>query len=420
MERGGASSSAWLENAVETAIGSLQCPLCLSLLVHPQTTSCGHTFCGTCLRRVGSSGDRARRAACPVCRAPIWPAGYRVNRALAAVLEALRPEEYRARAADVARELAGGGLLLRVLPLFVADGEPLLPGTVVTNYFFEPRYVHMLRAALALEMPAFGYLRRGDAVGCVAVVESHSVQPNGHFFVRSAAAVRFRILARDPHPLGFDSAHVELLPHDDVPGRIFLSPNWTPRAAASAVEADGSLDPASREDPMLERLTEAVLDRNITMLDWFNNPARMPLVHAERGRKNSLVAEEEEEKGGGALDPPQLRDAAEAVRSRLLRGVPADQMDMLELRIGVAPLNPHLFSFWAAAVLPLSPAQKSQILATPDSLGRLRTVGTLLDADPRLRPDVGLTRRAIAVRWLLVLTVFVVLWVIMQVDTSGH
>merc|ERR1719163_2039436 len=49
---------------VQTAFES--CPICLSdHAVDPETTTCGHVFCGECLERA-----LAVRRVCPVCRRP--------------------------------------------------------------------------------------------------------------------------------------------------------------------------------------------------------------------------------------------------------------------------------------------------------------------------------------------------------------
>lgn len=41
------------------------CPICLSILVEPVTTKCGHNFCFSCLEQLEENTTNKK---CPLCR----------------------------------------------------------------------------------------------------------------------------------------------------------------------------------------------------------------------------------------------------------------------------------------------------------------------------------------------------------------
>lgn len=52
-------------NVVGGPAPSLDCPVCLTEIILPRVTGCGHTICTTCLTALG---EHERRPTCPVCR----------------------------------------------------------------------------------------------------------------------------------------------------------------------------------------------------------------------------------------------------------------------------------------------------------------------------------------------------------------
>ena len=47
----------------ETKADHFECPICLAVLIHPITLTCGHTFCEMCLKN-----NLFTQQVCPVCR----------------------------------------------------------------------------------------------------------------------------------------------------------------------------------------------------------------------------------------------------------------------------------------------------------------------------------------------------------------
>lgn len=50
----------------ETKADHFECPICLAVLIHPITLTCGHTFCEVCIK-----DDLLAKKVCPVCRKKI-------------------------------------------------------------------------------------------------------------------------------------------------------------------------------------------------------------------------------------------------------------------------------------------------------------------------------------------------------------
>lgn len=65
-----------VESRLSAEVASHTCPICYELMAGKEhgpilLVPCGHTLCEACARRLEQAAEQARRAACPVCRAPI-------------------------------------------------------------------------------------------------------------------------------------------------------------------------------------------------------------------------------------------------------------------------------------------------------------------------------------------------------------
>eukprot|EP00039_Didymoeca_costata_P005850 m.85203 g.85203 ORF g.85203 m.85203 type:complete len:409 (+) comp13001_c0_seq1:229-1455(+) len=138
----------------------LECTLCLRMLYHPVTISCGHTFCQTCIQT-----SLKHQTKCPICRRALptmnYAASLAVNVTLENLIENLCPKEYSTRAAEdaeaaseqnsgVSSETAENATIgsdqATTLPIFILD--PILPRQKMHLNIFEPRYLVMLERCL--------------------------------------------------------------------------------------------------------------------------------------------------------------------------------------------------------------------------------------------------------------------------------
>lgn len=122
----GAADSRKIERTDE-----LDCVVCSRLLYEPVTTTCGHTFCKSCLER---SVDHSQR--CPLCRTVLYlcPGSLCVSTTLKAILQKNFEAEYRERAEESAVCFTDQS---KILPLFVLD--VVLPRQQIALRIFEPR-----------------------------------------------------------------------------------------------------------------------------------------------------------------------------------------------------------------------------------------------------------------------------------------
>ncbi|XP_012506290.1 PREDICTED: E3 ubiquitin-protein ligase TRIM58 [Propithecus coquereli] len=69
-----------------------RCPVCLDFLQDPVSVDCGHSFCRGCVSELCARADGAQGGvhACPQCRAPFRPAGFRPNRQLGSLVDSVR------------------------------------------------------------------------------------------------------------------------------------------------------------------------------------------------------------------------------------------------------------------------------------------------------------------------------------------
>ncbi|XP_040819867.1 tripartite motif-containing protein 5-like isoform X2 [Ochotona curzoniae] len=80
-------ASAVLENMKE----EVMCPICLELLVEPQSLDCGHSFCSACITgNYKSSVAKNVESRCPVCRISYQLESLRPNRHVANIIERIK------------------------------------------------------------------------------------------------------------------------------------------------------------------------------------------------------------------------------------------------------------------------------------------------------------------------------------------
>lgn len=134
-----------LEDLKEVATPEMDCQVCLQLLFDPVTTHCGHTFCRRCLQQ-----GLDHSPLCPTCRKPLHlPANVPAtlcNRRITEILTGLCPEALAQRAAAVSLETNAGAVDQGLeTPIFVCTSS--FPGMPTPLFIFEPRYRLMIRRA---------------------------------------------------------------------------------------------------------------------------------------------------------------------------------------------------------------------------------------------------------------------------------
>ncbi|XP_027011695.2 tripartite motif-containing protein 16-like [Tachysurus fulvidraco] len=84
----------------ELSVDEFLCPVCLGLLKHPVTTSCGHSYCKECINHFWDDENQKGVYSCPQCRETFIPRPVlRRNNMLAEVVEKLKKTELQAASA---------------------------------------------------------------------------------------------------------------------------------------------------------------------------------------------------------------------------------------------------------------------------------------------------------------------------------
>ncbi|KAL8529536.1 hypothetical protein ACS0TY_006821 [Phlomoides rotata] len=167
------------------------CTVCLKLLYEPITTSCGHSFCRSCLFQ---SMDRGN--CCPLCRTVLFisPRTCSISVTLNNIIQKNFPEEYEERKSEH-ESLTNLGVDL--LPLFVMD--VILPCQKFQLNIFEPRYRLMVRRVME------GNRRMGMVVldsstdsivddACEVEITDCEPLPDGRFYLEVESRRRCHII----------------------------------------------------------------------------------------------------------------------------------------------------------------------------------------------------------------------------------
>jgi len=191
----------------------LECPLCQELLWQPITTSCGHTFCRSCLLRALDHSN-----GCPLCRKivsvhPDQPPSVLLQELIAK----LAPQALQKREKEMTERVSEQQFNI---PLFLLGETTLYPGMPLPLHVFEPRYRLMVRRCLEGSR-MFGVvpqLRSANGklapFGTAVEIQEQRILPDGRSIVHCVGKRRFRVL-KTWNEDGYTVAKVDYF--DDLP-----------------------------------------------------------------------------------------------------------------------------------------------------------------------------------------------------------
>jgi Lon protease-like protein len=336
-----------LQQLKESTRSELDCQVCYSLFLDPYTTTCGHTFCRSCLQEVLNHSNL-----CPVCRrAQAIPPGVNTKSApsnvvLTNLLAGLCPDalNLRIEAAKLEKNTAAD---LEV-PLFVCTlSFPTVPTFL---HIFEPRYRLMIRRAIESGDRKFGMLLHNTSrepqgnlgrvhfyqYGTLLHIVNMHLMPDGRSLIETVGVSRFRVVehgTKDDYTVG----KIERI--DDIS-----------IAAEEALEA--------RETSALSSL------RNFSAQDHFGAP---PHHNQARDSKKPVMLSE--------LNTMSTQELFE-VGVDFVTKMRDQSAPWLHVRVfqvyGQCPNDPALFPWWFASVLPTADGEKYKLLSTSSVRERLK------------------------------------------------
>ncbi|KAG8530003.1 uncharacterized protein KY384_005485 [Bacidia gigantensis] len=312
-----------LNHLKETIKNELDCQVCYALMLDPLTTNCGHTYCRKCVARILDHSSL-----CPICRRslqmPPGATGVASNHSLSKLLLTLCPDLLAARqeAADKEETMQGD----TNVPLFVCTlAYPAMPTFL---HVFEPRYRLMMRRAVENGDRKFGmimYNHRGEAqgnlghshfmeYGTMLHINTIQMMPDGRSVLETRGVFRFRVKSSGELD-GYIIGNIE--PVQDIS-----------LAEEEAIEArETTLLPAMPDD----------------MAGQIDRMSTLELLHIG----TDFIARTR------AASAPWLRGAHVA-------------------SYGEMPLDPALFPYWFASVLPINEDEKYRLLPTTSVRERLK------------------------------------------------
>lgn len=326
----------------ELVKAEVDCQVCFALFLDPLTTTCGHTYCRTCVRRLLDHSDL-----CPICRRTIsvrvqaTPLTTPSNSRLVSIINgfwadivAIRSQTYR-----LEQQAGHGGF---DVPVFVCTLS--FPSTPLFLHVFEPRYRLMIRRAMegdrtfgmVLPRPTLdpgepGFMELGVLLRIVNI----EFFPDGRSLLETVGVSRFRI-TRHGFLDGYVVANIEKV--DDIS-----------LAEEEALEAS---EIGHRRDVTSQRSQGSIGDMS---------PSTVQLA------SNAGLA--------GDLDSMPTKELAkfgvEFVRRMQVQSVPWLAARMLAI-YGECPEDPAIFPWWFACVFPVSDTEKYRLLGTSSVRERLK------------------------------------------------
>ncbi|KAK5629585.1 hypothetical protein RRF57_005300 [Xylaria bambusicola] len=320
----------------------MDCQVCYALFLDPMTTTCGHTYCRTCIHRILDHSNL-----CPICRraisiqAPANPRTAPSNRRLVSMINgfwadlvALRTQAYRLEQQANAEGFD--------VPIFVCTlSFPFMP---LFLHVFEPRYRLMIRRAVEGDRMFGMVLGRSDEPGFMELgvllrIVNIEFFPDGRSLLETVGVSRFRI-TRHGFLDGYLVANIEKV--DDI---------------------------SLAEEEMLEA-SDLSREDDITVLE--SRDPEPELSEAEPSLTDQTSSPTPREVG---LDVMPTRDLVN-FGTEFVRRMQGESVHWLTARIlaiyGECPDDPVVFPWWFACVFPVSDTEKYRLLGTSSVRERLK------------------------------------------------
>eukprot|EP01118_Nematostelium_gracile_P016136 TRINITY_DN6615_c0_g1_i1.p1 TRINITY_DN6615_c0_g1~~TRINITY_DN6615_c0_g1_i1.p1 ORF type:complete len:292 (+),score=42.59 TRINITY_DN6615_c0_g1_i1:46-921(+) len=192
-----------------------ECPLCTCLLFEPIVTTCGHTFCRSCILRGMDHQNK-----CPLCRTVIYVTPESgICAILQQTIQQFFPEKYEERRLEVEGDKRAQHFQL---PLFLLGELVLFPGMPLPLHIFEPRYRLMIRRCLEGGRK-FGIVASVNGklatIGTTAVIDEYKILPDGRSLVSTTGGNRFQI--KETHVVDdYTVATVEYLEDENTENHV--------------------------------------------------------------------------------------------------------------------------------------------------------------------------------------------------------
>ncbi|KAI1131509.1 insulin-induced protein-domain-containing protein [Nemania abortiva] len=326
----------------ESVKSEMDCQVCYALFLDPMTTTCGHTYCRTCIHRILDHSDL-----CPICRRTISiraqadPRTAPSNGRLVSILNGFWADLIALRSQAYILEQRANHEGLDV-PVFVCTLS--FPSMPLFLHVFEPRYRLMIRRAMEGDR-TFGMvlgrpvLSSGDPgfveLGVLLRIVRIEFFQDGRSLLEAVGVSRFRI-TRHGFLDGYVVANIEKV--DDI--------SLAEEEALEASDLGRGSDTALLEE---------------------RDSANVELPSIAQSSPTTILPDD--------LDSISTRELV-SFGVDFVRRMQEQSVEWLTARMlaiyGECPENPATFPWWFACVFPVSDAEKYKLLGTSSVRERLK------------------------------------------------
>ncbi|KAI1799922.1 hypothetical protein F4811DRAFT_565157 [Daldinia bambusicola] len=330
--------STMLARLKESVRTEMDCQVCYALFLDPLTTTCGHTFCRSCLHRILDHSDL-----CAICRRPLSiqaqvnRQSYPSNDRLCKMINGFWADLVDLRAQTYALEQQANQNGFDI-PLFVCTlSFPRMPTFL---HVFEPRYRLMIRRAMEGNR-TFGMVIHNPSrapgepefleIGTLLRIVNIESFADGRSLIETVGVSRFRV-TRHGWLDGYIVGNIEKI--DDISV-----------AEEEAIEAEETM----RSRGVRELATAPP------------SPESSHSEHTVPVRSRPVLVSLED------IETMSTRELVE-VGVNFARRVRAQSVAWLNSRVlsiyGECPADPALFPWWLASILPVKEEEKYKLLGT--------------------------------------------------------
>ncbi|KAL2109399.1 hypothetical protein VUR80DRAFT_2496 [Thermomyces stellatus] len=346
----------------------IDCNVCYAIFHDPVTTSCGHTYCRSCIHR-----SLDIHPSCPICRRTLSANTYHrrssspSNGRLAHILESFWPEQVRART-DATTESPDPATECDT-PIFVCTVS--LPTMPTVLHVFETRYRLMIQRALqsdrtfGMVLPLHRKARDGmpfTEVGTMLRIKNLRMFPDGRSLLEAVGVSRFRIVR---YSVLDDYVVAKVERYDDVSIAEEEAIEAAETRRSSATPSTTSPSYLTTTSPSYTTTTSSSSSSSSSPSPPHNTPAHPDLPSATPTRQqhpypSPLSLDDIDNLPTAALLSYARATSAAKIRrfSQSSRGPPPD--------------DPSLFPWWLASALPTQESAKYRLLRAVSVRERLK------------------------------------------------
>ncbi len=340
--------TALLATLKESARVEADCQLCYAIFLDPMTTTCGHTFCRTCVQRMLDHSDL-----CPICRRglSIQPQaaanGLPSNERLVQLMNGLWADllALRAQAYRLEQQANNSGF---DISLFVCTlAFPHMPTFL---HVFEPRYRLMIRRAMegnrtfGMVLPKLTQDPDGaDFVEYGTLLRIMSIEyfPDGRSLIETRGISRFRV-TRHAYLDGYIVANIEKI--DDI---------------------------SLAEEEAME-VSETVRAHGVRNFESWMDVSGEPTIDPGQPAPADSTSVPASLEDLGTMSTQELVsfavDSVARMRARRISWL----LPWITAIYGECPPNPLLFPWWFASLLPVREEEKYGLLSTTSVRQRMK------------------------------------------------